>query len=255
MSIATGGTLFDAYYYAHGCGLPYERTTGWIQAFDNLAARIVQDLQPRTVLDAGCAKGFLVEALRRRGVEAWGVDISEYAIQSLPDQIRPFCRVGSITEPLARRYDLIVCIEVLEHIPLREAEKAAENLCRFTDDILFSSTPFDYGEATHFNVQVPEYWGELFARQGFFRDVDFDASFITPWAVRFRRRTETISRLARDYERRYWSLWKENVDLRQSVVNMRQQIAIAALDKEIPVVWIRLGRFYAQVVRRLRRDK
>lgn len=28
--------------------------------------------------------------------------------------------------------------------------------------------------ASHINVQPPEYWAQLFARQGFFRDVDFD---------------------------------------------------------------------------------
>ena len=45
------------------------------------------------------------------------------------------------------------------------------------------------------NVRPPEYWAEQFARQGFVRDVDFDASFITPWAVRFRRSAEPLHRV------------------------------------------------------------
>jgi 2-polyprenyl-3-methyl-5-hydroxy-6-metoxy-1,4-benzoquinol methylase len=96
-------SIFDADYYAQGCGnLPYERNEAWLAQFDRLAQRIIQDIQPATVLDAGCALGMLVEALRHRGVEAWGIDISEYAIQNVATDIQPYCRVGSITEPFER---------------------------------------------------------------------------------------------------------------------------------------------------------
>ena len=177
------------------------------------------------MLDAGCAFGFLVESLRECGIQAFGVDISPYAIQNVQPDIQPFVRIGSVTEPFPQRYDLIVSIEVLEHLPKQEAEKAVENLCQHTDDILFSSTPFDYKEATHFNVQPPEYWAECFARNGFFRDIDFDASFITPWAVRYRKKHESVVRMVRDYERKYFLLGKENSDLREQVLEMRVEIS------------------------------
>ncbi|MFV2044460.1 MAG: methyltransferase type 12, partial [Anaerolineales bacterium] len=106
-----------------------------------------------------------------------------------------------------------------------ESQQAIANLCGHTDDILLSSTPFDYKEATHFNVQRPEYWGEAFARHGYFRDVDFDASFITPWAFRSRRKTDPFPQVVREYERRFWSLWKENTDLRDLATEMRDQLA------------------------------
>ncbi|HEX7975835.1 MAG TPA: class I SAM-dependent methyltransferase [Anaerolineales bacterium] len=177
---------FDAYYYAHGCAAPYERSEALLAFFDGIAKRIASDIQPGTVLDAGCALGFLVEALRKLGVQAYGIDVSEYAIQNVDPAIRPYCWTGSIADPFPQHYDLIVSIEVLEHMPRPEAEKAIANLCAHSDDLVFSSTPFDYKEVTHFNVQPPEYWAEQFARQGFVRDVDFDGSFITPWAARFR---------------------------------------------------------------------
>jgi len=217
--------LFDAYYYAHGCGRPYQRDDGWLRFFGGIADRIIQDIQPNTVLDAGCAMGFLVEKLRERNVDAFGVDISAYAIQNVTPEIKPYCQVGSIAEPFPQQYDLIVNIEVLEHMNQSEAELAIANFCQNTDDILFSSTPFDYKEATHFNVQPPEVWAELFARQGFFRDVDFDASFLTPWTVRFRKRDEPMHRVVREYERRFWLLWKENTDLRSLVGELREGTA------------------------------
>lgn len=216
-------SLYNADYFRHGCGKPYERTDDWLQFFAGIAEKIVAEIAPRRVLDAGCALGFLVEGLRARGVEAYGLDISDYAIQHVREDLKPYCQVRSILEPLSDRYDLIVCIEVLEHLPPFEGEQAIANLCQATEDILFSSTPFDYQETSHFNTQPPDYWAEKFALHGFMRDVDFDATFITPWAIRFRRIRDPQHRLLRQYERRFWRLWQENHDLRQRALEMKDQ--------------------------------
>ena len=218
MPFNLSGNDFGEYYYSHDCGTPYERTEPWLTFFDNIADRIVKELEPKSVLDAGCAYGFLVEALRNRGVEAWGIDISEYAISNVHESIKDYCRVGSIVEPFDRRYDLIVNIEVLEHMQKDEAIKAIENFCLSSDRVLFSSTPFDYKEATHINVQVPEYWSREFSKYSFYRDLSFDASFITPWSSLFVKRKKTIPDLIYEYENKFWTLNKENVDLRQHVI-------------------------------------
>ncbi len=215
---------FDAYYYAHDCGSPYERNEQWLNFFDGIAERIVEEINPKTVLDAGCAMGFLVEGLRTRGVDAWGVDVSDYAIGQVHESIKAYCLLGSITQPFKQKVDLITCIEVLEHMPPNEAERGIENLCNHSDDILFSSTPFDYKESTHYNVQPPEYWSRIFAKHGFYRDVDFDASFITAWAVRYCLNKKPTHQVIYDYERRFWLLSKERFDLRQLSNEQRNQI-------------------------------
>ena len=227
--------LYDKNYFQNYCGRPYERDEVWMQNFGSIAENIVKKINPHTVLDAGCAKGFLVESLRNRGVEAFGVDISEYAIQQVYEPFKSYCWVASITDPFPQQYDLIVTIEVIEHLPKLESEQAIRNLCQHTDDILFSSTPFDYKEVTHFNVQPIEYWAELFAIEGFYRDVDFDASFITPWAARFVRKKTPKNRIVHDYERKFWLLWKENTDLRSLTLELRDKLeAREAAEKQIP---------------------
>jgi hypothetical protein len=222
---------FDAYYFDHCCGRPYARDEEWFKFFGGIADRITNEIQPASVLDAGCAWGLLVEKLRERDIAAEGIDISPYAIENVHPDMAQYCSVGSIVEPFSQEYDLIVCIEVVEHMPKDEATQAIKNICEHTKDVLFSSTPFDYKEATHINVQPPEYWAELFARNGFFRDVDFDATFITPWAVRFRKKDDPLSRLIRDYERKLFLLEKENADLRSLSLEMRDQIS--QLDQSI----------------------
>jgi hypothetical protein len=218
------GELYGAYYYRTGCGSPYVRNEGWLGFFDGIAARIVEDIQPGSVLDAGCAMGFLVERLRGRGVDAHGIDVSEYALGQADESVKPYCALRSVTAPLERRYDLVVCIEVLEHLPGPDAESAVRVLCDATDQVLFSSTPFDYAEATHFNVRPPEYWAGLFARHGFFRDPDFNAAFLTPWAVLFRKARQPVHRLVGQYERRLWLLLLENHGTRELTLKQRTEL-------------------------------
>ena len=229
-SHSSAGREFDAYYFEHCCGRPYKRDDHWLKFFAGIADRVVERVQPKRVLDAGCAMGLLVEALRDRGVDAEGIDISQYAIDEVFEPIRPYCRVGSIADEFPGRYDLIVTIEVLEHMPAADGESAIANFCRHTDDVLFSSTPGDYREPTHVNVQPAEYWAELFARQGFFRDIDFDASFLTPWAIRFRRRAEPLPRIVRDYERGFAAASAERIDRRQFAAELQGQLE-TALDR------------------------
>jgi SAM-dependent methyltransferase len=219
------GGEYGRYYYRHDCGVPYERNEHWLNFFRQVADRIVRDLRPTTVLDAGCAMGFLVEALRERGVEAWGVDISEYAISEVADPVKEFCHVGSLTEPLPRRYDLIVSIEVLEHIPSTETMTAIGNLCAATDRLLLSTTPDDYAEATHFNVQPPEAWAAALAREGFFRDVDRDVSYVTPWAALYTRTGEPVDELVRRYDRSWNRLRREADQVRDSLLAAQDRLA------------------------------
>jgi len=242
---------YDARYYARGCGEPYRRDNVWLGFFRRVADRVVEGIGPGSVLDAGCAMGFLVETLRERGVEAWGVDVSAYAIGEAHPSIQAFVRVGTITEPFGRRYDLAVCIEVVEHLPPDEAPAAVANLCAHADDILFSSSPADHRELTHLGVRPPEHWAELFARHGFYRDVDFDASFLTPWAARFRKglaraAEPAFARVAAAYERKLWHLAEENEGRR--AVAIEQQGELMAKDRELEALRERVATLEADRV-------
>jgi 2-polyprenyl-3-methyl-5-hydroxy-6-metoxy-1,4-benzoquinol methylase len=190
---------YNERYYAERVGdEPYHHGNPiWRAFFGGIAAAIVAELEPRTALDAGCGIGFLVQALRERGVDAVGFDVSEYAISQVPDEVRPYCSVRSITDELDGDYDVIICIEVLEHLPADEADAAVANLARHTDVVVFSSTPEDFREATHLNVRPPEYWVGLFARHGLFRDAELDADFVAPHALVLRRAGQTAPTIAR----------------------------------------------------------
>lgn len=215
---------YDAWYFDNCCGVEYCRNESWLGFFAGIADRIMSEIAPRSALDAGCAMGFLVEALRDRDVDAHGIDISDFALEQVREDIRPYVHHASVTEPLPRRYDLIVCIEVLEHLPEKEATAAVANLAAHADDVLFSSTPVDFSEATHVNVKPPDWWAERFADEGLFRDIDFDATFITPWAARFRRDPRPVPRVIGAYERRLWHLMQDNRGARTTLAEVQDAV-------------------------------
>lgn len=164
----------EHYYQTSFGGIPYNRTEKgghWIKFFASIADEIKQRYNPKRVLDVGCAKGFLVEALRDLGINAYGFDISETAIEEVREDIKPYCTVGSVDDPemYQGQYDLILCIEILEHVPERMAETAIKLMCEHANTVLFSSSPDDFDEPTHINVRPAEYWDDLFAKYGFSR--------------------------------------------------------------------------------------
>jgi len=215
---------YGAYYYAHDCGIPYERSEHWLTFFGNVADHIVRELRPTTVLDAGCAKGFLVEQLRERGVEAYGIDISEHAISEVHESVRAYCRVGSLTEPLDRQYDLITCIEVIEHMPPPDGRVALENLCSATGRLFLSSSPYDYGEPTHLNVQPPEQWSAILASHDFLRELDYDASYLTPWAALYSHDPTPPPEIVRAYDRSWWRLRLETQETRTQLLQLQGRL-------------------------------
>ncbi len=251
--------VFDEYYFAVGCGRPYQRDQEWLDFFDGIAERIVRDISPKSVLDAGCAMGFLVEALRDRGVDAYGLDISEYAIGQVREDIKPFCWVGSITEPLENSYDLIVTIETFEHLTHHEVETAIQNMVNSSADLLFSSTPSDYDEPTHINVQSPDYWVELFARHEYYRDIDYDLTYITDWAMRFRKAQNPVSRVVATYERKLWKLSQQSkvergLIIRQRNEQSRNQKALENLRNELDLIIARMQKDSPEVILKSLKD-
>ena len=183
-------TQYGPDYYKPGRigPLPYTRETPEFLQFSGHAAdEIVRQLRPRTVLDVGCGKAFLVESLRDRGVEAYGFDVSEYAISEVRPDIKPYCWVSSAASAISKNYDLIACIEVCEHLVDADAQDAIREMTSHTETILFSSTPSDFTEPTHVNVRPIIDWLRLFASFSFAPDVTFDAGFITPQAMLLRR--------------------------------------------------------------------
>ena len=224
----------DVYYQRYAGGTYDVGSEHWRTFFDDIAARLVAMFGPGSSLDAGCAKGILVGSLAALRVDAHGVDHSPVAIEDGDPRAEGRLRVGSLTEPLGRTFDLITCIEVIEHLSQADAEIALDHLCAATDLLVLSSTPRDFAEATHVNVRPGGHWAAMLHDRGFVRRFDTDLGFISPWAAAFERRSVAPRALVHDYETALVTVRTEAADKRQALLETQAELsaAVAASERE-----------------------
>ena len=71
------------------------------------------------IYDLGSGRGYLTLALARKGLEAQGIEFSPRVLDGLPATERPyFMLVNDISEVDLSSVDLIISMEVFEHLPL-----------------------------------------------------------------------------------------------------------------------------------------
>ena len=103
----TGKSLYENYRWLPELTIP-------------MAQRIVKHCGIKAghrVLDLGCARGYLVKALRHLGVDAHGIDISEWAIENADPETKPYLSLGIIAEVFQKEeFDWVIAKDVLEHI-------------------------------------------------------------------------------------------------------------------------------------------
>lgn len=85
-------------------------------------------------LDVGCAKGFLLYDLKceMHGIEVAGLDISSYAVECAPDDVRSEIFIGNCVKlPFPDNYfDAVVSINTVHNLPLNECKQAISEICR-----------------------------------------------------------------------------------------------------------------------------
>ncbi|MGI9149607.1 MAG: class I SAM-dependent methyltransferase [Chloroflexota bacterium] len=126
-------------------------------------------IEPRSVVDVGCGLGTWLSVFREQGVDdVIGVDGEYVRTELLQIPSENFLRYD-LTRALIldRTFDLVVSLEVAEHLPSNSAEAFVESLTLLGPVILFSAAIPRQGGANHVNEQWPEYWIQLFDSRGY----------------------------------------------------------------------------------------
>jgi SAM-dependent methyltransferase len=178
---------FDREYFEFGAvtGVSGYTNYRWMPELTlRMAYHLVRQLPIETgqsILDFGCAKGYLVKALRIFDFEAYGADISPYAIDNCDTEVRDFCcRIEGVGDValFPQTYDWIVAKDVLEHVPendlrlfLKLAALNANNLFVVVplaaDDVCGNYIVPDYDQdTTHVIAKSLDWWADLLAASG-----------------------------------------------------------------------------------------
>jgi SAM-dependent methyltransferase len=130
--------------------------------------------KPKSVLDVGCGTGTWLKAFDENGLNDYvGVDGDYVDRKMLRIPISKFMSQDLREEwSLNRKFDLVISLEVAEHLPEESAEHFVKTLAAHGEIIIFSTAIPEQGGQNHLNEQWPLYWQQKFERQGFyFHDV------------------------------------------------------------------------------------
>lgn len=147
---------------------------GAIRSAKVVVGRLFAALRPSSVLDVGCGRGGWLSAWKQAGsASVLGIDgdyVDRGRLHVSADNFHPVDLSAEFD--LGRRFDLVQCLEVAEHIAPAGAAGLINSIVRHGDVVLFSAAVPGQGGTTHVNERPLDYWRELFAEQGY---MAFDA--------------------------------------------------------------------------------
>lgn len=165
--------IYDESYYERGIetGKSNFQNYRWIPELTiPMAMTIIDFLQIKTgesVLDYGCAKMYFVKALRMLHRDAYGYDISDYALSKADEDTKPY--ILTRKQVFSRGFDYVICKDVLEHISVEDLKPLLSTLNVTT---VFTVVPLGRAgkyiasandrDITHIICEPVQWWLNLF---------------------------------------------------------------------------------------------
>lgn len=129
---------------------------------------VIHLLNPKSIVDIGCGTGEWLKVAQSLGVhDILGIDGKYVDRQQLKIDAHAFMS-WDLTQPLnlSRKFDLAICLEVLEHLPDKVGRRIISEITRVTNACLFSAALPNQGGVHHINEQWHEHWHEIFTAKG-----------------------------------------------------------------------------------------
>jgi GT2 family glycosyltransferase len=181
-------------YYLRGEGSNYGRKDGglsfapyeeqyYLPRDRQYANFIVSTYKPSSVLVLGCARAYLVQALRELGVDAKGIDISEWAITNAPGKIKEHLFIGDICDLSLfkdNKFDCVIALDVFEHINTPDLYLALDEASRICRRLMVIDVPIakddlrpdqsSGSDKSHVSIFSEAFWLKQFSLRNFLLD-------------------------------------------------------------------------------------
>jgi SAM-dependent methyltransferase len=129
-----------------------------------------------SVVDVGCGNGSWLRVFLDHGINnICGYDISDLEQEAYlvnKKFIKTNNNFTSIDFSIKGKYDLLICLEVVEHLPRKISKNFIKKISNVSPLILFSAAIPGQKGTGHVNEQVPSYWRRLFNDNDFV-EIDF----------------------------------------------------------------------------------
>ena len=136
----------------------------------HLASYISNKFKDKKVIDIGCGPGLYVEELRNLGMDAKGYDV-DFRIKGKNNLYNK--DLLNLEDPS----DVVLCIEVVEHINSRDNDKIAKSMFRnlnHNGTLIWTAATVGQSGDGHINCQTKEYWIEKLTSTGLLRNIELE---------------------------------------------------------------------------------
>ena len=146
-----------------------QNTTFSLESAKEIVPLLLKLIEPGSVIDVGCGLGSWLSIFQKHHIsDILGVDGDFISRRSLLIPEKSFL-AHDLTSPLEleRKFDLVLSLEVAEHLPEKIAGVFVQSLVDLGEVILFSAAiPFQGGTG-HINEKWQDYWAERFSKHGY----------------------------------------------------------------------------------------
>jgi SAM-dependent methyltransferase len=154
---------------------------------------LVELFAPWSVVDVGCGDGTWLRSFAGRGIEVAGMDGPWVPKRRLRIDEQHFFPIDLGKAPLPYaielprvRYDLLISLEVLEHVQAERGDALVDLMTSLSDTLVVSAAAPDQGGTRHVNERWPDYWAAKFRTRGFepfdfLRYAVWNDERIAPW--------------------------------------------------------------------------
>lgn len=138
-----------------------------------------------SVLDIGCAKGFMLHDFKEfmPNLTVAGIDISKYAIENAIESVKPFLRWGDAKElPYGdKSFDLVISINTIHNLPPEDCKQALREIQRVSRKHAFITvdawrTWAEYQRLMQWNLTALTYM-HVNAWKALFAEVDYTGDY------------------------------------------------------------------------------
>lgn len=147
-------------------GEDFRRRERYREDYLALAGFLAESLAFSSIIDVGCANGFLMEGLAGEGRRIAGVELSEDVYEVLPEELHEHVEVGDFAAARGS-WELVCCVEVAEHIKASRSEELVSTLTRLAERWIYftAATPGQTGRG-HINCRPHDEWLAWFEAAG-----------------------------------------------------------------------------------------
>jgi SAM-dependent methyltransferase len=134
-----------------------------------LVPEVLKLINPKSVVDVGCGTGTFLAIFQDHGIDdILGLE-GEWIKNAKLEIDAKHIMVSNLEIPVKhwKRFDLAICLEVVEHLKESSADTIINTLTNLSDVVLFSAAVPGQTGQNHVNEQWVEYWQEKFRKKGY----------------------------------------------------------------------------------------